>query len=450
MTADGPAAHVSADAGADVGTQEPGLSHILNSGSHTNTPGDSPTPNGDDRLTLIITTSPTPSAPSTELLEQIIAAFRTHCPDLTRCRVILVLDTYDHVSSTNRLKKGHVTADSARLYAEYKVRAKRLILDVYAGPDVEDEELVKDSAKAEFGCLGILPQHANNAVSLAITRTPDRRVTFVEPAQRLGFGLAVRSALRLTETPYVWVQQHDWALITDIPLGPLLTLMQQHSGPAAAAAAAANTDGEEDDDNNNDDMDAVVDDSSPRTTRVPIKYVCFPSVRMVEYARSDHVMRYTALRALTNLHKQNFSVRVDVPSANVDAAGETSTTKIPLTPLFFWHDKPHVAETAHYLARVFPGRASLPRGAFIEDTIGHRARTEMKDGHWRRWACWLYYPDEGKQLCVRHLKGRTWRGTAAELAKKMEFMRLNEGRPRRRAGEKMAVAGDGTVVADTR
>ncbi|KAK4126953.1 hypothetical protein N657DRAFT_182386 [Parathielavia appendiculata] len=344
-------------------------------------------------LTLIITTSPTPSAPSTELLSQIVFSFREHCPELTRCRVILVLDTYDHISSTARLKKGHVTADGATKYAEYKMKAKRLILDEYAlnCAELREQDLLQECGEAEFGSTAYAQQ--TNTVPLTITKTDDGRIMFIEPLQRLGFGLAVRSALRLTETPYVWIQQHDWMLISQIPLRPLLTVMQQQSQAAAADL---------------DDMAAV---------RVPIKYVCFPSVRMVEYARSDHVLQFPALRALTYLHKQNFTVRSE----------EGDAVKIPLTPLFFWHDKPHVAETEHYLAQVFSSRAALPRGAFIEDTIGHRARTEMKDGQWRKWACWLYYPDEGKQLCMRHLKGRTWRGTEAELAQKLEYMRLNQG-----------------------
>lgn len=346
-----------------------------------------------DLLTVIITTSPTPSAPSTELLSQIIISFRQHCPDLAQCRVVLVLDTYDHISSTARLKKGHVTAEGARKYAEYKENAKKLILREYAAVGTEDHALLEEYDEAEFGSVAYAQQ--TNAVPLTITKTGDGRITFVEPLQRLGFGLAVRSALRLIETPYVWIQQHDWTLVSDIPLRPLLTVMQQQSQHAAADV---------------NDLEAVT---------VPVKYVCFPSIRMVQYATSDHVMQFPALRALTYLHKQNFTVKSE----------GGSTARIPLTPLFFWHDKPHVAETAHYLAQVFPGRATLPRGAFIEDTVGHHARTEMKAGQWRKWACWLYYPDEGKQLCMRHLKGRTWRGAEGELAQKLEYMRLNQGTP---------------------
>lgn len=360
-----------------------------------------------DLLTLIITTSPTPSAPSTELLSQIILSFHQHCPGLTRCRVILVLDTYDHISSTARLKKGHVTAEGAKSYIEYKENAKQFILRKYASGEGSSEEpavqkLIEEAGEAEFGSLAYA--HQNNTVPLSITKTPDGCVMFIEPSQRLGFGLAVRSALRLTETPYVWIQQHDWGLVSDIPLRPLLTLMQQRSRAATQDAQ--------------DDEEEIA---------VPIKYVCFPSIRMVEYARSDHVMLYPALRALTNLHKQTFTIfsREEGKDTGDEERGkEREMTKIPLTPLFFWHDKPHLVETAHYLDQVFPVRAALPRGAFIEDTIGHRARAEMKDGRWRKWACWLFYPDDGKTLCLRHLKGRTWRGAEGELAQKLEYMRL--------------------------
>ncbi|KAK4155615.1 hypothetical protein C8A00DRAFT_13362 [Chaetomidium leptoderma] len=351
-----------------------------------------------DLLTLIITTSPTPSAPSTELLSQILVSFREHCPELAQCRVVLVLDTYDHISSTARLKKGHVTAEGARKYVEYKENAKRLILREYAASTTDHREhvLLEEYGEAEFGSVAYAQQ--TNAVPLTITKTDDGRIMFIEPLQRLGFGLAVRSALRLTETPYVWIQQHDWALVSDIPLSPLLTIMQQQQQQKPQPQPAP----------------AGLDDLE--TPQVPIKYVCFPSIRMVQYAQSDHVMQFPALRALTYLHKQNFTVRSE----------DGSTARISLTPLFFWHDKPHLAETEHYLAQVFSSRVALPRGSFIEDTIGHRARTEMKDGQWRKWACWLYYPDEGKQLCMRHLKGRTWRGTEGQLAQTLEYMRLNK------------------------
>ena len=41
-----------------------------------------------------------------------------------------------------------------------------------------------------------------------------------------------------------------------------------------------------------------------------------------------------------------------------------------------------------------------------------------------KWATWLYYPDEGKQLCLRHLNGRTWRGTDGEAEKTAKLRQM--------------------------
>ncbi|KAK0644214.1 hypothetical protein B0T16DRAFT_194351 [Cercophora newfieldiana] len=380
----------------------------------TSPPIDGPIRSHADLVTLIITTSPTPSAPSTELLDQILQSFELHCPTLSACRVILVLDTYDRIGSASRLKKGQVLPEGAACYEQYKENAKRVILNHYSRSSQDDgdsedydgaaPDLMSISyAEAEYGADTYHQQ--TNAANLTITRTHDNRVTFIEPAQRIGFGLAVRSALRLATTPYVWIQQHDWSLVSDIPLGPLLDLMIQQQRFSSSSPTP--------------DQDS---DTTRQVLSVPIKYVCFPSIRMLSYAASDHVCAFPALRGLTNLHKGNFSPPAStIP--RIDNATTAAKIKIPLTPLFFWHDKPHLAETEHYLAQVFPNRLAMPRGAFIEDTVGQRARDEMKDGQWRKWACWLYYPEEGKKLCVRHLKGRTWRGTEAEALKKIEWLR---------------------------
>ncbi|KAI1778745.1 hypothetical protein F4818DRAFT_402354 [Hypoxylon cercidicola] len=323
-------------------------------------------------LTLIITTSPTPSAPSTELISAILSSFRTHCGALLSCRVIVVFDTYDRIASQARLKKGQVTPDGARCFNLYKQNIQGLILKEFS-PYEGELGLHHGNGEAEFGYGGM----GANSVSFSTTQSNDKRVTFIEPSKRLGFGLAVRSALRLTETPFVWVQQHDWSLLSDIPLGPLLDIMQ------ATEVGAS----------------------------MPVKYVCFPSIRLLSYADSAHVGQFPALRSLTASLKRNFLTE--------------SGASIPLTPMFFWHDKPHLASTEHYLSRVFPTRLSMLRGAFIEDTIGQRARNQMKEGDWAKWATWLYYPDQGQMLCLRHLRGRTWEGAEKESEKKAKWMAQN-------------------------
>ncbi|TLS20837.1 uncharacterized protein PpBr36_10890 [Pyricularia pennisetigena] len=387
-------------------------------------------------LTLIITTSPTPSAPETELLTQVIASYRHHCPPLLKCRVIVVMDTYDHIKPRARLKRGQVTAQGAQVYDVYKENVKELFLAEYC-PDLPPPvPMTQSSVEAEFGFDG-RKNPLGSAVSVTVSRTCDGRVTFVEPADRLGFGLAVRTALRLAETSYVWIHQHDWTLVTDIPIDGMLDVMETNKAspaglPSTLSLSSLSLSSTSTSDAPVTALDAATVGSLPGSPAAadtpsgicddafttdlespPVKYICLPSCRLLSYAVQAHVTYHSALLRLTRQLKRTF-----VPSSS-------SLPPIPLTPLFFWHDKPHIAEVSHYLARVFPTRLSMARGAFIEDTVGHRARDQMKLGNWAKWACWMYYPDEGKRLCLRHLHGRTWRGSVLELEKKEHHITMN-------------------------
>lgn len=315
-----------------------------------------------DLLTVIITTSVTPSIPNTDLLSAVVDGFREHCPHLLRCRVIVVFDNYDQVVPFARLKKGHVTPEQAKDWDLYRANAKKLILEQFAGA-AADVEFVTEQGEAEFGS-----PRETNTVPFTTTCTHDKNVTFIEPIRRLGFGLAVRSALRMVETRYVWLQQHDWNVIADIPVESMVKIMQDSDSSAES----------------------------------PVKYICLCAIRMLSYATSADVENFPALKDLTQKLKRNFS------------PPQEPEVKVPLTPMFMWHDKPHIASTQHYLARVFPSRLAMLRGDFIEDKIGQKARTQMKEGLWSKWATWLYYPDEGQSLCLRHLQGRIWRGTDAQ------------------------------------
>ncbi|KAF4344237.1 feruloyl esterase [Fusarium beomiforme] len=320
-------------------------------------------------VTVIITTSPTPSSPSTELVSAILESFERHCHALTLCNVIVVFDAFDQIVSTARLKKGQVTPQQAADFEEYKNNVKDLILTKYRHADAT---LTQRYDTAEYGS-----PKPENRVDYTISQTSDKKVIFIEPSRRLGFGLAVRSALRVTETPFVWVQQHDWALLADLPIQPLLQIMQAH-------------------------------DLDPET---PIKYICLAAVRMLSYAMSE---QHHVLRTL---------------SSNLTGKYEDPThpgVKIPLTPMYFWHDKPHLASTTHYLERVFPSRLAMLRGDFIEDKIGQRARAQMKEGLWTKWATWLYYPEDGKQLCLKHLQGRTWEGAERQADRAAMWRERNE------------------------
>ncbi|OIW34651.1 hypothetical protein CONLIGDRAFT_14576 [Coniochaeta ligniaria NRRL 30616] len=370
-------------------------------------------------LTVIITTSPTPSAPTTDLISSIIESFRTHCPDLAKVSVIVTFDTYDHIGPKNRLKRGTVTEEGARIFDQYKANVKELVLTSYA-PSSSPHVFTTTTGQAEYG----LYEQPLYTVPYTVTQTTDGQVTFIEPTQRLGFGLSVRTALRIATTPYVWVHQHDWTLISDIPLPSLLTIMTS-SIPSSSSSSSSSL---------------STSTETPTAPPPPVQYICFPSVRMLRYHVSDHVTHFPALRALTTQLKRDFTI----PSPS--ASGPAST--VCLTPLFFWHDKPHLASRTHYLQRIFPGRLALGRGEFIEDRVGQRARDQMKTGVWERWGCWLFYPDEGRRLVVRHLNGRIWRGAEGDRRRR-EMLRGGEVTPEEATtpGESIS-GGEGEMIVD--
>lgn len=344
-------------------------------------------------LTLIITTSPTPSAPSTELLSSALESFETHCSALLRCNVVVVFDTYEQITTQSRFKKGQVTPETAEKYSQYKQNVKTLFLDKFPDEREDGEELKETSDEAEYGSPG-----STTPVPFSIQSTKNGSVKFIEAqGRRLGFGLAVRCALRACSTPYVWVHQHDWTLAQDIPILSLLQLMR----------------------------DTHLNDTKP------IKYVCFPAGRQASYASSEQVTSYPELRKLSASLTGNYR-----PPG--DAEGKIT---VPLTPMFFWHDKPHVASTAHYLERVFPSRLAMLRGAFIEDTIGQKARNQMKEGLWTKWATWLYNLDDGKTTCLRHLRGRTWRGEEDEQRYRAAAIRA--GQEKKRNSDESPSSGSG-------
>jgi hypothetical protein len=360
-----------------------------------------PAPPLSSLLTVVITTSPTPSAPTTDLVSSILDSFRVHCPDLAEISVIVTFDTYDHIGPKNRLKKGTVTEEGARIFDQYKANVKDLVLKLYA-PSHAPHVFTTSTGQAEYG----LKEQPIFTVPYTVTQTHYGKVTFIEPIQRLGFGLSVRTALRVATTPYVWVHQHDWTLISDVPLSALLTIMESYKPQPAT----------------------VVEEAAPQLqSQPPVQYVCFPSIRMLRYHVSDHVTHFPALRALTKELKRDFVV-----STPASESSPASLQSVCLTPLFFWHDKPHLASREHYLERVFPGRLAIGRGEFIEDRVGQRARDQMKTGVWERWGCWLFYPDEGRTLVVRHLNGRIWRGEEGDRVRK-EMARSGRATPEVRA-----------------
>jgi len=139
-----------------------------------------------DVLTLILTTSPSPICPSTEMIETVLDSMAKHAPGVSDCRLIIVCDGAK-VGGKEVFRSGRVTEASWASYAEYK---QRLHARIQTGD--------------AFGF---------------------RRAEVLELTEHHGFGFAVYAALQLVRTRLLCVVQHDRALLRPVRLAALCEAM---------------------------------------------------------------------------------------------------------------------------------------------------------------------------------------------------------------------------------
>ena len=139
-------------------------------------------------LAIVITTSPIPSIPSTEFIEEAIASL-PNCTKYTH--LIIHFDGFKVATQTfdsqGRLKKGVVPESLAARYPEYIDRVKLLF-----GGNTSGEELLHESF-------------------VSTCQNPEsRQVTFVRSKFHRGFANSVRAALLFAPATHILVLQHDW------------------------------------------------------------------------------------------------------------------------------------------------------------------------------------------------------------------------------------------------
>ena len=137
-------------------------------------------------VTVILTTSPVRSHPSTYLIESAFESFK-EVTDLQLCRKIVVFDGYD-VHSVKNEKRGRISSDMSDNYQEYISRVRLLI---------ESHPAFENTS-----CLVLEERH--------------------------GFGFAVKAALSMVTTPYVLILQHDFIFCQRVNLPALVRVLHNH------------------------------------------------------------------------------------------------------------------------------------------------------------------------------------------------------------------------------
>lgn len=154
-------------------------------------------------LTIIITTSPTPSAPHTELITSVLNSLPT---SLYKLDLIISFDGYN-ISQNNRgrLKKGQIPKSMADAYAPYIENVKSLFNTIVT-PEHFD------------GRMHTFISEASNPSSMH-----GGHITFIRHKFRQSFGFSVKAALNYCKSENVLVMQHDWIFIPPHP--PLVDLI---------------------------------------------------------------------------------------------------------------------------------------------------------------------------------------------------------------------------------
>jgi hypothetical protein len=138
------------------------------------------------RVTIVITTSPTRSNPSTKIIETVVESF-ARVQGLLECNKIIVFD-------------GHFTLD--------------------------DHKLLYKSGRIGTAESHAYSQYIENVYNLIDTHPAFKNTTPIVCQERMGFAYAVKVGLERVMTPYVMVVQHDYAFVCDdIPLTKILDTM---------------------------------------------------------------------------------------------------------------------------------------------------------------------------------------------------------------------------------
>ncbi|BFZ65235.1 hypothetical protein YB2330_006398 [Saitoella coloradoensis] len=348
-------------------------------------------------VTVLITTSPTPSNPSTDLIGAVVDSFRKYCPELLRCPHVVVFDNFtvdENIKGKNRMKKGKVREEMGLHYAEYKDNVKSLLCDEGMRREEGEKESWPYDAWSRTTRIALMRTYREGVVAPALT--------FLEMGTQLGFGLAVREGLREVKTPYVIVVQHDWVFCADIPIRAILNTMVR---------------------------------SEEEGKRFRVRYVGMNGGRSLQYAirrAQVHPVLWQTTRAMVEKR-------------------EREEGDVELTPLFHWFDKPHICSVQHYLSTVFTRSGHIARGDFIEDKFGHRMMDECKEKGeeaMKKYCAWMWYPDHGRTAVLWHLRGRK-RGGDEERVKELRDNAVPKVKNNCDALEEHALSfGDESTMAD--
>lgn len=195
-----------------------------------------------------------------------------------------------------------------------------------------------------------------------MSKATDSNTVFLRLKKRMGFASCIQIALKHVRSKYVLILQHDWLFtLPHPPMATLLSILE---------------------------AEGVMGD---------VKYIGFISRMSLNYETSKGNSHHN-YRHVINASRRSRKGR---------------TLEKDLIACLHWFDRPHLASVETYRALFETG--ILKRGDFIEDTFGTQYLSNITKASslscaynaWKRWSAWLYCPNNGATVGVRHASGRT-------------------------------------------
>ena len=359
-------------------------------------------------LTIIVTTSPIKSNPSTNIIQGCFNTFPMageefayQCPKIIICDGCRISEdlhtvvTKQHANAKQSLRNGIATKTQAENYQDYKSVLYQLC---HSDPLFQNTKIV-------------------------------------ELSERHGYGFALRHAItHHVTTPYVCVIQHDRTFMKHTPIAQVVHTM--HSLPEKIKYVGMNMrsnllyrDGflskygkvafqqlvpmiltppslcvekQDPKENRNTDQQEQQHSNNNSTCRTVGK-----SKKVQKNLLSLQNTYWKSQQYLTHTHKDN---------------DDKNFLQCSLTPTLFWYDNIHICETSHYRDFIFDERLKLvARGGFVEDKtspaiIKNVERLGLQQGH-AKFGCYLL-DDHTGMFYTGHLDGGSYLTPTQQLQQK--------------------------------
>ncbi|KAL3938916.1 MAG: hypothetical protein SGBAC_006259 [Bacillariaceae sp.] len=356
----------------------------------------------EDILTLIVTTSPIKSNPSTELLERVFDTFPKGGHSFAyKCRKVIVCDgcrqrnettTKKHNNFKQAMRNGIVNGDQFEKYTRFKHNLKKLC------SSAREDSVFWNTSVEELGT-------------------------------RHGYGFALRHALlECVSTPYVIVIQHDRTFMRHTPIEATLRTMWHNHRQVKYVGMSMRSNLMYRDQFGSKYGRSYMEAMKTCILKSPELQVD-GTIYGPEGATLDN-MDYGGQPRL----RQNLEALVETYRASMSHADHqdwlasnpipSGKAQMSLIPTFFWYDNVHICETTHYRDFVFhPTYKMVVRGGFVEDKLSPVIRKAVErmglvQGH-ARFGCYLL-DDHSGMFFTGHLDG----GTYLTKEKKLEFEQL--------------------------